>query len=41
VKRRAFENGVLLNVAGGAVRFLPSLAATDAELDELADRLNF
>jgi acetylornithine/succinyldiaminopimelate/putrescine aminotransferase len=41
VKRRAFENGVLLNVAGGAVRFLPSLAATDAELDDLADRLNF
>ncbi len=41
VKQRAFEKGVLLNAAGGALRFLPSLAATDEELDELVDRLNF
>jgi acetylornithine/N-succinyldiaminopimelate aminotransferase len=41
VQKKAFERGVLLNVAGGSVRFLPSLAATGDELAELADRLRF
>lgn len=41
VQRAAFDRGVLLNVAGGVVRFLPSLSASADELDELAERLNF
>lgn len=41
VQKKAFDRGVLLNVAGGAIRFLPSLLASEDELDELADRLNF
>lgn len=41
VRARAFEKKVLLNIAGGAIRFLPALNITDAEIDELLDRLNF
>jgi len=41
VKEKAFDRGVLLNAAGGGIRFLPSLAATRAELEEMAERLDF
>lgn len=41
VKKKAFERKMLLNVTGRGIRFLPSLAITEAEMDEMAERLNF
>lgn len=41
VRRKAFERRVLLNVAGGAVRFLPALTVTDAEIDKMVRLLDF
>lgn len=41
VRAKAFDNKVLLNIAGGAIRFLPALNITNAEIDELLNRLNF
>ncbi len=41
VKKKAFERGVLLNVTGGGIRFLPALTITDAEIDEILSLLTF
>jgi acetylornithine/N-succinyldiaminopimelate aminotransferase len=38
-RAEAFDRGVLLNVAGDAIRFLPALTITDAEIADLLDRL--
>ncbi len=40
VREKAFGRGVLLNVAGGAIRFLPALNVTDGEIDLILDGLN-
>ncbi|HPE64892.1 MAG TPA: aminotransferase class III-fold pyridoxal phosphate-dependent enzyme [Synergistales bacterium] len=41
VKKKAFERGVLLNVTGGGIRFLPALTMSDAEIEEILSLLNF
>jgi len=41
VKTLAFERRVLLNVAGGRIRFLPALNITIEEIDEITERLDF
>jgi acetylornithine/N-succinyldiaminopimelate aminotransferase len=41
VRQAAFDRGALLNVAGGAIRFLPALNVTDDEIEEMLDKLNF
>ncbi len=41
VKRKAFERHVLLNATRGGIRFLPALTISDAEIDEMVERLNF
>jgi acetylornithine/succinyldiaminopimelate/putrescine aminotransferase len=39
--QRMFEAGALINFAGNAVlRFVPPLIVTEAEIDQLVDRLD-
>lgn len=40
-KAKALENGVLLNVTSGVVRFLPALNITDDEIKEIINKLRF
>ncbi len=41
VKAEAYNRGVLLNIAGGRIRFLPALNITIDEIDEIISRLSF
>lgn len=41
IKERAFENGVLLNLTNGGIRFLPALNIKIEEIDEIISRLDF
>lgn len=41
VFKMAFERGVLLNVAGGAIRFLPALNISDENIERILDALRF
>lgn len=41
VKKKAFDNGVLLNIAGGSIRFLPAFTITRDEIDEILDKIDF
>ncbi len=41
VSKMAFERGVLLNVAGGAIRFLPALNISDEDIDRMLKALRF
>jgi acetylornithine/succinyldiaminopimelate/putrescine aminotransferase len=40
VKRKAFDNKVLLNVTGGGIRFLPPLNITTSEIDEILEKID-
>ena len=41
VKKKAFENKVLLNIANNQIRFLPALNITFQEIDKILENLNF
>lgn len=41
IKKRAFEEKVLLNVTGGGIRFLPPLNISFQEIDEILSRIDF
>ncbi len=41
IKKRAFEEKVLLNVTSGGIRFLPPLNITFQEIDDILSRIDF
>jgi len=41
VKQKAFDRGVLLNVAGGSIRFLPAFTITKEEINEILEKIDF
>lgn len=41
VSKMAFDRGALLNIAGGAIRFLPALNVSNGQIDRILEALSF